>query len=147
MLEVEQRWNLDLIWGLIDSLLGGPLGYEQSVSEAWSDIVDVSSQGIIVEYPFTRLNGTTEGLPIHCFTLKELRDACDTAGLRIQRVYGVHSISNLLPSTVLGNPHLPHFMRTLARFLVKIDGWVKGIFPFNRLGCSSIIIAQKRAIS
>ena len=30
LIEVEQRWNLDLLWGLLDSVTGGRLGYEQA---------------------------------------------------------------------------------------------------------------------
>ena len=45
IIEVEQRWNLDLMWGFIDSVTGWRLGYEQSLSEAWHDLVAPRKKG------------------------------------------------------------------------------------------------------
>ncbi len=143
IIEVEQRWNLDLIWGFIGSVTGGRLGYEQPLSKAWHDLVCSPKEGILINYPFTRLDGTVEYLPIRCFTLTEIRQASEAVGLKILKTYGVHSVTNLLPSTWLGDPQLHPTIRCMAQFLLRIDDKLKGRFPFNRLGCSLIIILQK----
>jgi hypothetical protein len=143
VLEFEQRWNLDLIWGLVDGLIGGRLGYEQSLKEAWQNISEPFEKGIWISYPFTRLDGTIDDLPLRCFTLAEIRKACEPVRLEIKKIYGVHIATNLLPSTYLGNPNLHPLGRHVAQFLAKIDDSVKGIFPFNHFGCSAILILQK----
>jgi|RhiMetdeSRZDD1v2_1073273.scaffolds.fasta_scaffold298892_1 ubiquinone/menaquinone biosynthesis C-methylase UbiE len=143
ILEVEQRWNLDLMWGFIDSVTGGRLGYEQSLSEAWHDLFALPKEGIMLNYPFTRLDEKVEYLPLRCFTLTELRQASEAVGLKILKIYGVHAITNLFPSTWLHEPKLPSAVRYLAHVLAWIDDKLKDTFPFDRLGCSMIIILQK----
>jgi MPBQ/MSBQ methyltransferase len=145
VLEFEQRWNLDLVWGLIDGLIGGRLGYEQSLKEAWQNISEPLEKGIWISYPFTRLDGTIDDLPLRCFTLAEIRQACEPIRLEIKKIYGVHTVTNLLPSTYLGNPNLHPIGRHIARFLAKVDASMKGIFPFSHLGCSAILILQKES--
>jgi ubiquinone/menaquinone biosynthesis C-methylase UbiE len=145
IIEVEQRWNLDLIWPFLDSMLGGPFGYEQDVKESWDNLTRSSSQGIVISYPFTRLDGSLEYLPIRCFTLGEILRECESVGFGLKRVYGIHSLTNLLPSTWLGDPALGQGLRRLARWLAGLEDRVKGIRPFNRLGCSMILILEKKS--
>lgn len=143
IIEVEQRWNLDLMWGFIDSVTSGRLGYEQSLSEAWHDIVAPHKEGILINYPFTRLDEKVEYLPLRCFTLTEIRQASEAVGLKICKIYGVHTVTNILPSTWLHDSKLHPAVRHLAHFLAWIDDKLKDTFPFDRLGCSIIIILQK----
>jgi ubiquinone/menaquinone biosynthesis C-methylase UbiE len=143
ILEVEQRWNLDLLWALLDGLIGGRLGYEQSVSESWGNLMRPCGEGIVISYPFTRLDGSVDYLPLRCFTLHELTTVCTPLGLRVTQTYGVHVITNLIPSTLLGDPGMGPRLRAMARSLARVDNKVKAISPFDRLGCSLITIFRK----
>src|SRR5487761_147944 len=143
LLEVEQRWNLDLLWALADSLIGGPLGYEQPLSQSWRNLVSAPRRGIDLSYPLPTGDGTLAELTIHCFTLCELRRSCRRLGLRIKRLWGLHAVTNLLPSTLLHDEHLSRRRRRLARALGRLDARLSGIAPFNRLGCSQVLLARR----
>ena len=147
VLEVEQRWNLDLVWGLVDAVSGGAFGYEQSLSEAVANLRRPADEGIEIAYPFTHLDGSRETLPLHCFALPELAQASRGAGLRVGHVYSVHSVTNLLPSVWLSDPHLHPLLRFVARLLARPDEWVSGWWPFRSLGCSAILVLRKEVPS
>jgi SAM-dependent methyltransferase len=143
IIEVEFKWNLDLFWPLVDVLVGGRLGYEQSWQESWRNLTGPCRQGIIISYPFTRLDGSIDYLPLRCFSLTELRGACAPLGLKLCRIYGVHSITNLFPSPWLHSPNLRSSFRHMVRSCAAIEDKLKGFFPFDRLGCSMILILRK----
>lgn len=145
VLEVEQRWTLDLIWGLLDSFSRGALGYDQSLAESFGNISRKWGEGIVISYPFTRLDGSLEYLPIRCFTLRELSRACTSLKLSIFHTYGIHSITNLIPSTWLGDPQLRPALRRTAARLAKLEDKVKGTWPFDRLGCSMMLVLRKES--
>ncbi|HVC92869.1 MAG TPA: class I SAM-dependent methyltransferase, partial [Pirellulales bacterium] len=143
LLEVEQRWNLDLLWALADSLLGGPLGYEQPLTQSLRNIFASPRRGIDLSYPLPTGDGTLADLTIHCFTLSELRAACAALGVRIKRLWGLHAVTNLLPSTLLHDERLSLRWRRIARALGRLDARLSGIAPFNRLGCSQVLSLEK----
>ncbi len=145
VVEVEQRWNLDLIWALLDSLAGGPLGYEQGVGEALSNLTRSWSGGIVIDYPYTRLDGTVEHLPLRCFSPRELRRSCRSLGLETVHSYGIHSITNLLPSPWLGDPGLRPALRRIARRLARVEEDWMGTWPMDRLGGTLMLVLNKRA--
>jgi hypothetical protein len=121
VLEVEQPWNLDPVWGLLDAASGGALGCEQSLSEAVANLRRPIHEGLEDAYPLTHLDGSRETMPLHCFALPELTQASSDAGLRVCRVYGVHSVTNVLPSVWLSDPHLHPLPRRVAQLLAKPD--------------------------
>ena len=146
-MEVEQRWNLDLLWALADSLFGGPLGYEQPLSQSWRNLVSAPRRGIDLSYPMPTGDGTLAELTIHCFALSELRRACRRLGLRVKRLWGLHAATNLLPSTLLHDENLSRRRRRIARVLGRLDARLSRIAPFNRLGCSQLLLIRKSMAS
>lgn len=105
-----------------------------------------AGEGIEVAYPFTHLDGSRETLPLHCFALPELTRASRDVGLRGCRVSSVHSLTNVLPSVWLSDPHLHPLLRRVARLLAKPHAWVSGRWPFRALGCSAILVLRKEGV-
>ena len=143
IVEVDQRWNLDLVWGLVDPLVGGRLGYQQPFKEALANLTSLPFKGITQHYPFTRLDGSTDTMTVRLFTLREILVPFETLGWHVQEVYGVHSISNLLPSTWLAHPKLREPWRSIARGLIWCDAKIAAFFPFNRIANNLILVLRR----
>jgi MPBQ/MSBQ methyltransferase len=115
VLDVEHRWSLDLVWRLASSLLGDPLGYGATAAEARRAFRRPLREGLWLDYP---------GYPrLRLFTRPELDRLLRAAGLVPVGVWGIHSATNLIPSTVL---HRPRLSPPLARAY----GWLR---PLDRL--------------
>jgi len=138
LLEVENRWNLDLVWSLIDSLIGGRLGLGESPSVAWRNLWKDPAHGIDIDFPFDLGSETepTELKNMHCFTLSELQSVAASTGLSLHASYGLHAVTNILPSTVLHSPRLRPGLKVVARALAAVDARCKSIWPFRQSGCS-----------
>src|SRR5262249_54324084 len=105
LLEYERRWSLDLAWTLLSSLAGDPLGYGLRPRRAWALGRPPLGRAVWLDYPGYP--------PLRLFTDREVGALLAGAGLRVERVWGVHALTTLLPSTLLHRPRLP---RSLAPF-------------------------------
>ena len=119
------------------------MGYDQSLRHSWKNLVASPRRGIDLSYPLPTGDGTLAELAIHCFTLSELRRVIRPLGLDIERLWGIHTVTNLLPSTLLHDEHLSPRWRRVARFLGRLDARLSGLAPFNRLGCSQVITVRR----
>jgi MPBQ/MSBQ methyltransferase len=143
ILEVDNRWNLDLLWGLIDSLSGGYLGYEQSPSTAWRNLIQSPTKGIQLQYPFEMHDGTYQTMHVHLFTPTEVKEILGTVGFEVQTIIGIHSVSNLIPSTWMASPKLGSWFRRFADPLLWLDQKVSSRVPFRSLGNSQLFVLTR----
>jgi ubiquinone/menaquinone biosynthesis C-methylase UbiE len=146
LIEVDTRWNLDLLWALGDNLTGGWFGYEQPFKESVKNIVTRRDRGVDIRYPFTKLDGEVEYLYSHLFTTREIEADCEAVGFRVEARRAIHSVSNILPSTWLAHPKLPGILRKLIDPVLKLDNHVSSRLPFLRLG-NSYVLTLRRALS
>lgn len=113
LLELEHRWSMDLLWTLLSALGGDGLRYGVPAREAWRALTRRPREGCTVTYPgYGRLR---------LFTRPELTRMLGAAGLRPLRWWGIHSITNLIPSTVLHRERLGPFTATLYASLRALD--------------------------
>jgi ubiquinone/menaquinone biosynthesis C-methylase UbiE len=142
-LEVENRFNLDLLWALIDSLTGGRVGYDQTLKESWYNFSAPISSHVKIEYPLTEHSGTTY-LPMRLFSLKRLCAEIANFNMSVEAVHSIHSITNLLPSTLLDSPSPSSIVTRAATALAAIESTI-GSWPIIRqLGCSAVLVAVKK---
>ncbi len=137
LLEVEHRWSLDLAWRLASSAVGDPLGYEVTAGAAARAFARPFSAGVWIDYP---------GYPaLRLFTRAEIDRRLGAAGLVRRRAWGLHSATNLLPSTVLHRPRLGRIAGTLYRGLRALDRTLAATSPGLALANSLVILAEKPA--
>ena len=135
LLEVEHRWSLDLLWRLASSAVGDPLGYEVSASAAARALARPLSSGVWIDYP---------GYPaLRLFTRPEIDRWLGDAGLVPRRAWGLHSATNLLPSTVLHRPRLGRVAGALYRGLCALDRTLAATGPGRAFANSLVILAEK----
>ena len=97
-LEVEHRWSLDVVWRLASGAVGDPLGYDVTARAAARALARPFADGVWMDYP---------GYPtLRLFTRSEINRLLSDSGLVVLRAWGLHSATNLLPSTVLHRPRL-----------------------------------------
>ena len=139
LLEVEHRWSVDLAWRFASSLTGDPLGYGVTPREARRAFARPLREGISIDYP---------GYPtLRLFTRSELARLLGHAGLAPLRVWGLHSATNVIPSTVLHRARLGRVVGTLYRGLRALDRALATTGPGRRLCNSLVILAEKTAQS
>jgi SAM-dependent methyltransferase len=135
LVEVEQRWNLDLLWRLASSVAGDPLGYGATPAEARRAFGRPLGGGIRMDYP---------GYPgLHLFTRRELGALLAEAGLAPVRWWGIHSVTNLLPSTLLPRPRLPRGLARLYGALAWADRGLAATRVGRSAGNSLVVLARK----
>ncbi len=136
-LEVERRFCLDLGWTLLSSVTGDLLAYGLRPAQAWALLARSPREGVWLDYP---------GYPrLRLFTDPELRGMLGRAGLRVERAWGIHAVTNLLPSTVLHRPRVPAGLRPLYRVLCAVDAAVGGWRAARALAPHAVVLARKGA--
>src|SRR5262249_9941121 len=116
LLEYERRWCLDIAWTLVSSVTGDAFGYGLRPAEARALVAGSWRTGVWVDYP---------GYPrLRLFTDRELGAMLESKGLGIERAWGIHAITNLMPSPILHRPRLPAALRLLYRALRFADARV-----------------------
>jgi MPBQ/MSBQ methyltransferase len=144
LLEIEQKVNLDLLWPFVDILFSGRLSYEQTLSEASKNLFASWGRPVRVDYPFELASGETVNLPIIVFSISELEKTFDKAGLVVRDKMGIHSITNLIPSTMLHQPEPGKVLSALTHFLMSIEKKLSRYWPIWRLGCSVIYCLERK---
>jgi SAM-dependent methyltransferase len=136
LLECEHRHSLDLAWALVSALAGDGLGYGVSPAAAWQQLARRPREGCTIAYPgYGRLR---------LFTRGELATMLAGAGLRPLRWWGIHSVTNLIPSTVLHRERLGRLTGALYRRLRAIDARLSASPVAQRLANSLVLLAEKR---
>lgn len=130
VLEVEMKHNLDLLWPIADRLLGGRLGYDQTMSQSIRNLVTPGD--VEITYPFELQDGTRLELPMRLFDRRSLLQRFERQGFKVKRQGCIHSVSNVIPSTIM------HRMKSPIRPLLAIDRVLSQSWPFSRLGSSAL---------
>ena len=137
LLECEHAWSLDLGWTAVSALLRDALGYGVSAGMLWRALRGPGD--IRLPYP-----GYGE---LTLFRTRDLRARLRRVGLRWQRAWGVHAVTNVIPSTLLHGRDVPRGLRTLYRLLRVADAAVEASPPARAIANSLVILAEKDQIA
>ena len=135
LVECEGRWSLDLGWAWLSGLLGDPWGYELGPGEVWRAATTPRDRECRLRYPGY---GT-----LRLFTVTELARLLRAEGFEPVGVWGIHSITNLLPSTMLHRARLGRRVAAVYRILRGADRALAARWPAARLANSLVVLARK----
>lgn len=139
VLEVEAKNNLDLFWPLLDStLLFGRLEYDTSFKEATQQVFGQVGQHIQVEYPFGDVKNPVY-MNISLYKKNKLIRELNAAGLRVSSYDSIHSVTNLIPSTILDSEKPSASLKAAFSTLAAIEEKM----PFYVPGCSLVLFGHK----
>ena len=135
LLEYERRWCLDIAWTLVSSVTSDSLGYGLRPAEARALVAAPWHTGVWVDYP---------GYPrLRLFTDRELGSMLERSGLRVEQAWGIHAITNLMPSPVLHRPRLPGALQPLYRALRSADSRIGSSRPMRAIAAHGVVLARK----
>lgn len=84
-----------------------------------------------------------QGMLFKTFTPSELKKLLDRNNLKIEEWHGHNIFASLIPDRFLLEEKRT-IMGTVAIILGKIDLFLSGVFPFNRLGFNHMLIVKKK---
>ena len=142
-LEVEQKWNPDLFWSLLNSVTFNFLGYNESLAEWLNNIKRPLKQGFFIDYPFPMSDGTVETMKIRLFTKYEVNQELLGNGIGVTALWSIHTVTNLLPSMILHNEDPSRPLRSVFSILAKIDDATRHLPFFRSFGCSLVLRGVK----
>jgi SAM-dependent methyltransferase len=133
LLDCEHRPSLDIAWMLASALTGDALGYGVPAREAWRAL---AGRGRL------RLAYPGYGL-LWLFTRRELTAMLRAAGLAPMRAWGLHGVTNLIPSTVLHGQRVPRTLGPAYRALRRLDAALIDTPPARALANSLVVLAER----
>jgi MPBQ/MSBQ methyltransferase len=135
LLECEHKWSLDLGWAFAGALAGDVLGYGLSLGTLLRALRQPIQAPMKLPYPGYGM--------LTLFSGRDLRRRLAAAGLRWHRAWGIHGITNAIPSTVLHRPTVPRSLALLYGALRRIDAASSGTAPGRALANSLVVLAVK----
>jgi len=144
LLEVEGKWNLDMLWEVVNAIAGNRLGYDKPLEKVLKQFLPLWNVGHWTNYPFVLESGETVEMPLKLFTAAELTRELRQVGLLVQKRWGLHVITNIIPSTVLHRADVSPSVWSIFRKLARIERLVYDAWPFNALACSLLVLAVKK---
>jgi ubiquinone/menaquinone biosynthesis C-methylase UbiE len=145
LLEVEGKWTLDMLWEVFNSIFNNPLGYDKPLRTALRQFLPPWNVGHLIDYSFALEEGKSVTMPLKLFTARELSRELEALDMFVKKRWGLHFITNLIPSTVLHRADAGPRVRKAFRCLATIERAVYSAWPFNALACSLLVIAEKKA--
>lgn len=82
-------------------------------------------------------------MPLKLFTPSELRMQLHRAGLLEDERWGLHVVTNVIPSTILHNSDPGKLTQRLFVCLASFEKLVNHVWPFNAFACSLLVSAHK----
>jgi len=144
LLEVEGKWNIDLFWELVSAVGADFLGYGQPLSTALKHVAPPWNVGHMIDYPFALSSGSKVTMKLKLFTVGEIESEMKKVGLVVEKRWGLHVLTNVVPSTILHKANPSIGIKKLFTILAKGEGKVNKYWPFNAFGCSILMLARRK---
>jgi ubiquinone/menaquinone biosynthesis C-methylase UbiE len=146
LMEVEGKWNFDMFWEIINGIGHNFLQYDESLAKAISHLRPPWNIGHTIQYAFELESGEVIEMPLRLFAASELKKELFRVGLIEEKRWGLHVLTNLIPSTILGKVHPSRGLRMIFTALASIEKHVNSYWPFSSFGCSLLVIARKPSL-
>jgi ubiquinone/menaquinone biosynthesis C-methylase UbiE len=142
LIEVENRYNLDLVWAAVDSVFHLGIGYAQERTASLENLFRHRGQHAVIDFPFSAKSADIN-IPIRIFSISRLRKELEAYGLLTEEVHGIHSITNFIPSVKLDAPTPTTTMSRVATGLAWLEQRAGSWPVFRNLGCNALLIGRR----
>jgi ubiquinone/menaquinone biosynthesis C-methylase UbiE len=134
-LECEHKWSLDLAWTLASALTRDAFGYGVAVSTLARALRAPLHASVRLPYPGY---GT-----LTLFSGRDLRRRLAAVGLRWEQAWGIHAVTNVIPSPILHRAHLSRPLAAVYRVLCRLDTRTSGAAPLRAFANSLVVLAVR----
>lgn len=142
ILEVDNKYNFDLIWPVIDYLVGGKLGYDQDISVSISNLFSKPVNHSSISFPFSMQHKETE-FKMWLFSSIGLKHVLRKMNLIPVEMKAIHFLTNLIPSTILDSMEPSLSTQKIFQILAKIDPHLCRLPLINSFGVSTVYFCRK----
>ena len=99
-IEVENRWNLNLLWYIIDPLFRSRFKLNNKFKEGLRLLTRKFTQNVLTNFDFGEKEKPVN-MKLNLFTPYSLKRDLISYGLKVEKKWTIHSITNLIPCTLL----------------------------------------------
>ncbi len=138
LIEVEHKWNFNFLWYILDPIVRGKLQLNKSVRQGLKFLTKKFTRNIWINFPFGEYNKPIN-MNLKLFSAYSLKRDLMKYGLKVEKKYSIHALTNLIPCTFLDN--LKPSKKLI--FLFKILAQLEEKFPFYLPGSSLVLYGKK----
>jgi ubiquinone/menaquinone biosynthesis C-methylase UbiE len=144
LIEVENKWNLDMFWATLNALMFDILDYGEDLRSSLEWARHPLKEGFWGYSKFNQVE--TEGeidLFMRFFTPTEVSELLESQGLRRKRAMGIHILTNVVPSTLLCKPDPSALSQRAFGLLAAIERVMASAPGLRSFGATYVIEAEK----
>jgi len=137
-IEIDARWNFDTMWTVIDPLLRGRFGLNEDLTQSARLLRTQPLQNVMIDFPFGEKNKPVH-MKLKYFTHHFFKRILQSYGLQVEKRWSIHSLTNLIPSTLLDTSFPSKKLVKLFTFLARLEERL----PFFLPGSSLVYYGRK----
>lgn len=137
-IEVDNRWNFDIIWYVLDPLFRGKFEYNHDFKTGLKILLRKPTRNIWIDYPFGDYDKPVK-MKEKLFTAYSLKRILLNYGLNVEKKWVIHSITNLIPCTFLDCSKPTHKLISRFKFLASLEEK----FSYKMPGSSLVLFGHK----
>ena len=140
---VEHKFSLEILWEFVSAILNNCFQYDENLKEVIAHFRNPKA-GHWVDWPYIKNDGTKVYMKVYLFTKKEIKNTLEKNGIRIKKLYGIHFLTNLLPSTFLQLPRPSRLLRTVFSAISRLEKIISKFIDFSNFSSYICIIGEKK---
>jgi len=138
-LEVEHRWNFEILWRTLHTFFSKGAGDAFSRADIRRLLFTPCRRGVAATFPFNAYERIAP-TPCRFFTFREMADLLREAGFDAAGRWGVHTVTNLIPWSRLERRYPS---RRLERLFLRLAALEERL-PCFKSGIGMMLLARKR---
>ncbi len=120
LIDVEHKWNFNFLWYILDPLVRGKLQINNSIRQGLKFLAKKFTRNIWINFPFGEFNNPVNMI-LKLFTTYSLKRDLMKYGLKVEKKFSIHSLTNLIPCTFLDSLKPSKKLVSLFKFLAKLE--------------------------
>lgn len=138
LIEVENKWNFNLIWYVLGSLIHGKFHFNNRFRAIIKFFITKFFSNIWINFPFGESDKPVN-MKLKLFTFYSLKKDLMKYGLKVEKKYSIHFLTNLIPCTYLDTLKPSRKLIKFFKFLAHLEER----FPFYIPGSSLVLYGKK----
>ncbi len=138
LIEVEGKWSFNILYQLLDPLFRGKFEINTKFKEGLKFITKKPTRNIKINFPFGDYKNPVH-MDLKLFTSYSLKRLLKYYGLKVEKKWAIHSITNMIPCTYLDNLKPSNRLKKMFYFLARLEERL----PFYIPGSSLVLFGRK----
>jgi ubiquinone/menaquinone biosynthesis C-methylase UbiE len=138
LIEVENKWSFNIIWQILDPLVHGKFQINNKFKKGIKFLTKKFTRNIWINFPFGDYDKPVN-MRLKLFSVYTLKRELMKYGLKVEKKYSIHFITNLIPCTYLDNLKPSKKLILLFKFLARLEEKC----PFYIPGASLVLYGRK----